>query len=155
MSPRLLAADADLEPLAAIHASCFPDAWSVQDLRDLLAMPGTFMLAVDDGFILARIAADEAEILTLAVSPEARRNGTGRALVATAATHAQQLGAGVMFLEVGVANEAARALYADLGFMETGRRKAYYSAGRAEPEDALVLRSNLPISPLGKRCGSG
>ena len=153
MNVRLLPPRADLAPLAAIHASSFPEAWDVRALAELLATPGAFAFSSSDGFILARAAAGEAEILTLAVAPAARRNGLGRALVAEAARHAQQSGAGAMFLEVAVSNAAARALYARLGFSEAGRRRGYYTRAGALPEDALILRSNLPLSPLGKPPG--
>jgi ribosomal-protein-alanine N-acetyltransferase len=144
-----------LEPLAAIHAACFPDPWHAQAIDDLLAIPGTFAFAGDGGFVLARTAGGEAEILTLAVSPQARRLGTGSRLAQAAADHAFQLGAGALFLEVAAGNRAARALYRRLGFAEAGLRKGYYTQGREKPEDALVLRSNLPLSPLGKSPATG
>jgi ribosomal-protein-alanine N-acetyltransferase len=155
MNVRLLPRDADLAPMAAIHAGCFPDAWDVRALAELLATPGTFAVSSLDGFILARTAGGEAEILTLAVLPAARRHGLGRALVIEAASHAQQSGAHDMFLEVGVSNVAARALYKSLGFAEAGRRKGYYARPGLLSEDALILRANLPLSPLGKTAPSG
>jgi [ribosomal protein S18]-alanine N-acetyltransferase len=145
----------DLAPYARLLAQCFPDPWSAQGLADLLATPGTFLFDRDGGFILARAAAGEAEILILAVSPEARQQGAGTALVETAAAHAFGMGARVMFLEVAADNLAAQALYRRLGFVEAGRRKGYYEAGRERPEDALILRSILPLSPLGKTHGDG
>lgn len=155
MNLRLLSANDDLAVLAAIHAASFADAWNERALADLMATPGAFALAAEEGFILARVAGDEAEILTLAVRPSARRRGTARALVAAAASHAQQRGAQVIFLEVGIANNAAMALYRCLGFTDAGRRKGYYARPGAAPEDALVLRSNLPLSPLGKSPAAG
>jgi ribosomal-protein-alanine N-acetyltransferase len=113
-------------------------------------MPGAFVISSKEGFILVRVAAGEAEILTLAVAPDARSHGVGAALVTTAATHAQQCGATELFLEVAVSNAAARALYSRLGFAENGRRKGYYVTQGAELEDALLLRSRIPLSPLGK-----
>jgi len=89
--------------------------------------------------ILARVAADEAEILTLAVTPAARRRGLGTALLRAAMHRARDLGATAMFLEVAVTNQPARALYASLGFSEAGSRRHYYSDGT----DALILRSTL------------
>ena len=145
----------DLAPLAAIHAQCFPDPWSVKALDDFLATPGTYLLADDAGFVLARAAGGEAEILTLAVSPDARRFGIGSALVRAAADHAYRIGAQALFLEVAEGNLAARSLYRRLGFAESGLRKGYYTAGRDRPEDALILRSDLPLSPLGKTAGPG
>ena len=145
----------DLGPLAAIHAECFADAWSEKALDDLLATPGSFILSGDGGFILARAAGGEAEILTLAVSPRARRFGMGSALVRAAADHAFHLGAQALFLEVAAGNLPARALYRRLGFAEAGLRKGYYVKSGAKPEDALVLRSDLPLSPLGKSPATG
>ena len=150
MSVLLFPNGRDPAPLAAIHAGCFPDAWSAKAMAELLATPGAFVFAAADGFILVRAAGGEAEVLTLAVTPQARRLGIGTALVEAAANHALGLGAQALFLEVGVTNLPARALYHRLGFVEAGRRKGYYTARPDKSEDALVLRSNLPLSPLGK-----
>ena len=125
--------------LAVLHAACFPQPWDAAALSALLVTPGTFAFAHDDGFVLARAAAGEAEILTLAVAPAARGKGLGRALLQAAIKKARDMGAGAMFLEVGVDNPAALALYAGLGFAKVGARKGYYSG-----TDALVLR--LPLS---------
>ncbi|HEY0300164.1 MAG TPA: GNAT family N-acetyltransferase, partial [Rhizomicrobium sp.] len=81
--------------------------------------------------------------------------GGSTALVEATADTARRLGAAVLFLEVAVGNEAALALYRRLGFAEAGRRKGYYAARGAPPQDALVLRSNLPLSPLGKSPAAG
>jgi ribosomal-protein-alanine N-acetyltransferase len=89
--------------------------------------------------LLARITADEAEILTLAVAPAARRRGVGAALVDRAMQRAAAAGAGAMFLEVASGNQAARALYERAGFIRVGRRARYYPNGG----DALVLRADL------------
>jgi len=130
---------ADAAPLAALHAACFPDAWDAVSLRTTLAMPGAFAFHDRDGFVVARVASDEAEILTLAVAPRARGKGLGRALLRAAIAEAQSRGAKAIFLEVGRDNPAALALYAGLRFANVGSRKGYYG-GR----DALVLRLSLP-----------
>lgn len=130
------------EALAALHALAFPpeERWGADALRLMLEMPGSFGLyAAEGGFILARVAADEAEVLTLAVAPAARRQGVGAALLETALTLVEEAGAGVMFLEVSTGNAAARALYAGAGFTEVGRRPRYYADG----SDALVLSRRL------------
>ena len=127
-------------PLAALHAACFERAWDAATLSGMLSDPGTFAFVHDDGFVLARAAADEAEILTLAVRPEARGKGLGRILLQAAINQARGLGATTLFLEVGADNPHALALYAGLGFAKVGTRKAYY-----EGKDALVLRLPLPV----------
>jgi ribosomal-protein-alanine N-acetyltransferase len=139
----------DVEALAALHAACFAEPWTAQALADLLATPGTFALTcLPDGFVLARAAGGEAEVLTLAVAPHARRKGMGLALLSAACLRAGQLGATTMFLEVAHSNSAARALYERFGFCEVGMRKAYY--GRTFGENALIMRAELPSPPLGK-----
>jgi ribosomal-protein-alanine N-acetyltransferase len=126
--------------LAALHALAAPGAaWDEAAFGRLLAMPGAHALADDSGFVLFRVAADEAEIIMLAVVPEARRRGLGRRLVDAAATMAAQHGARALFLEVSQANHPARALYSAAGFALCGTRPAYYPDG----SDALVLRRTL------------
>lgn len=129
--------------LAAVHAASFPadEAWDAAFLTALLATLGCFALLTPagDGMVVGRVAAGEAEVLTLAVLPARRRAGVGAALLAAAAGLAAGLGAGEMFLEVSEANAAARALYARGGFVEVGRRGRYYADG----SDALVLRRVL------------
>jgi ribosomal-protein-alanine N-acetyltransferase len=113
----------------------------------LLAGPGVFAVFTQDGFVLARAAGGEAEILTLAVAKAARGQGLGRSLLKTAAHHAASMGAQSLFLEVGADNPAALALYAGLGFVRVGQRKSYYAASGA---DAWVLKAELPLPPGGK-----
>ena len=142
MIPRLFDPGTDdVAVLAALHATSFPDGWSAASIRELFASPGVFVFQFPDGFILARAAVGEAEILTLAVAPPARRQGRARALIRAAATHALKLGAGTLFLEVATGNAAARALYAGLGFAPVGLRKAYYAG-----QDAHILKTALPLS---------
>lgn len=129
----------DPATLAALHASAFDDPWDGSAIAALLATPGTFACTHADGFVLVRAVADEAEILTLAVKPAARGHGLGRALMQAAMAKALAMGAASLFLEVGIDNVAALALYAGLGFAKVGDRKGYYQ-GR----DALVLR--LPLA---------
>ena len=132
----------DPDQLAALHQTSFSKPWDGAAITALLAGPGTFAFHEKDGFILARVAGGEAEILTLAVAPAARGRGLGRALLQAASHHAGKFGAQSIFLEVGVDNPAALALYAGQGFAAVGRRKGYY-ASRAGGEDALVLRRTL------------
>lgn len=125
--------------LAALHAAAMTDPrpWTEAEFTALLARPGARLIAEADGFALVHVAAGEAELLTLAVAPPARRRGTGMRLLA-AALQAAADEAAVMFLEVAETNAAARALYARAGFSEAGRRRGYYAGA-----DALVLRKSL------------
>jgi ribosomal-protein-alanine N-acetyltransferase len=128
--------------LAAIHAAAFPpaEAWDAAAIAALLATPGTAALRLGrEGMAMLRVAAEEAEILTLAVRPESRRQGAGRALLDAAMQAAAAAGALRMLLEVAEDNDAARALYAAAGFAPAGRRRRYYPDGR----DALLLAATL------------
>ena len=131
---------AEATELAALHARAFDAPWSAAEFAQLLDGPGVFAIAEPDGFILIRVVADEAEILTLAVRPEARGAGLGGRLVGQGAVRAAQAGARRLFLEVAETNAAARALYARAGFAQIGHRKGYYDGGRT---DALVLGLDL------------
>ncbi len=127
--------------MAAIHAAAFPAAerWSAEAFATQLALPGGFgLIEAAGGLVLLRVAADEAEVLTLAVAPEARRRGIGRALLEAAMAAVAQR-AVTLFLEVARSNLPARSLYAAAGFVEAGSRRGYYPGG----EDALVLRCDL------------
>ncbi|MBP0496426.1 GNAT family N-acetyltransferase [Pararoseomonas indoligenes] len=133
------ATEADIPALAALHAAAFPpdERWGATALTAMLRLEGGFgLLAGDRGFVLARAVAGEAEILTLAVHPAARRQGLGGRLLEAAVAEAARRGATALFLEVSEANAPARALYARAGAAEVGRRRRYYTDGT----DALVLR---------------
>lgn len=131
------------EALAALHAEAFDTPWDAASLTALLASPGVFAVEQPDGFILIRVVADEAEILTLAVRPAVRRSGLGGRLVEAAVVRAAALGAERMFLEVAEDNVAARGLYARAGFREAGRRRGYYARSDGSREDALILALNF------------
>jgi ribosomal-protein-alanine N-acetyltransferase len=135
---------ADTAPLAALHAASFAPSWDAAAIAILLANPGAFAFHNAFGFVLARVAGEEAEILTLAVTPEKRGQGLGRALLEAAIARAQERGAQSVFLEVGADNPSALALYAGLGFAKVGTRKGYY-ASASGGSDALVLRLPLPV----------
>ncbi len=130
----------DVGALAALHADAFDRPWSQADIAAVMAGPGALALIVESrGFILCRAIAGEAEILTLAVTPAARRHGVGRALVEAAAGLAATQAAESLFLEVADDNVAALALYASAGFARVGLRKGYYASGA----DAVVMRRAL------------
>ena len=131
--------------MAALHATCFtvPRPWSVAEFALMLDDPLVVAITDPHGFLLGRIVADEAELLTLAVAPPARRQGIGRGLVARFHREAMGQGATTAFLEVAADNQAARALYAVLGYGLAGTRRGYYRHSGAAAVDALVLRYNL------------
>jgi [ribosomal protein S18]-alanine N-acetyltransferase len=129
----------------AIELATFSDPWSVRDFNECVGSDAVFLVAAAAdgvaGYVVAQDAADEAEILNLAVAPARQRGGIGRALVVRALTTVAERGACRVFLEVRESNSAARALYAALGFKEVGRRSRYY---RRPVEDAIVLRAAIP-----------
>jgi ribosomal-protein-alanine N-acetyltransferase len=128
-----------------LEQATFSDPWSARDFRECVASDVVFLVAAAPdgiaGYVVAQDAADEAEILNLAVTPARHRSGIGRALVARALATVAGRGARRVFLEVRESNAAARALYAALGFREVGRRSRYY---RRPVEDAIVLRAAIP-----------
>lgn len=134
------------EALAALHATAFatsPRPWSAAEFAALLAEPSTLLATLPGGFALGRVAGPEAELLTLAVAPDARRRGTGTALVIAFEAAAAARGAEEAFLEVAAGNAAARALYDRLGYRRRGLRRGYYPRAGAPPVDALVLGKSL------------
>ena len=140
----------DLAAMARLHAECFTERWDEKSLSELIVAPGSFALIGGrdggaEGFILIRVVADEAEILSIGVTHDARRHGLASDLLQAAGTEAAQLGAGQMFLEVVTDNEPAKSLYENRGFRPVGLRKAYYQGN-----DALILKAALP---LGFRMG--
>jgi Fur family ferric uptake transcriptional regulator len=134
-------------PLADLHRLCFEDPWDAQAIARLAGGSGFALVhgSPPDAFILARVAAGEAEILTIATRPDMRRSGIARALMHEVARTAAQRGAHVLFLEVDAQNAAAIALYDSLGFARVGERKAYYRAANGQRRDALVLKRDLPL----------
>lgn len=111
-----------------------------------------FLVAEADGgvagYVVARAAAAEGEILNLAVAPAGRRRGIGHALVGQVAAELATRGVRDVFLEVRESNAGARALYAAHGFREVGRRTRYY---RTPIEDAIILRAAVGARDAGAR----
>ncbi|BAI70685.1 ribosomal-protein-alanine N-acetyltransferase [Azospirillum sp. B510] len=135
--------------VAALQQACFPDdPWDEASIATLTAPPAGFAVIAADardrpvGFVMARVAADDAEILAIGVLPRARRGGVGRLLVEAVVTGSRDLGATALFLEVAEDNPAAWSLYKACGFFSVGRRPGYYKRSDG-PVAALVLRRNL------------
>ena len=118
--------------------------WSSKALVEFLRLPGAIALMSErrgkpSGFILGRVAADEAEILNLGVLEECRREGEGRALVVELRRRFAELGVSRVFLEVRESNRGAITFYERMGFRQLGRREDYYQEPR---EAALVYEKN-------------
>ncbi len=146
----------DLDVASALHRAAFTPlgerAWIRQDMAELYASPGVSgVLLLSDskeiGVALYRVAADEAELLTIAVDAGHRRRGAGRALLAAVIDRARAAHASALFLEVGADNPAACSLYEQNDFRVVGRRTGYYQRRTAPNADALVMR--LALRPGG------
>jgi ribosomal-protein-alanine N-acetyltransferase len=147
--PVLVEASArDSVAIAALHAASFRRGWSEQEVEGLLiernvvthrATAGRSLA----GFIMSRIAADEAEILSVAVGRSHRDRGVAAKMLALHLRRLAGLGVRTVFLEVGEANIPAARLYASAGFQEVSRRANYYDDGSERTTAALVLRREL------------
>ena len=131
--------------MAALHAATFttPRPWSQAEIEDLLASPLVFALHEAGGFLLGRVVAGEAELLTIAVAADQRRAGIGHRLVTAFLAEATRRSGESAFLEVAEPNTPARALYTACGFQPAGRRRAYYHRPDGTAEDALILVRSL------------
>jgi len=135
----------DIECVAAIDREIFPDPWSETGLFSYLIRNDTVFLVAEDGDGIAgycgcQCAADEADIITVAVMSGKRRAGIGRELLYELICLAKAHGAANIYLEVRTGNEPAKALYRDFGFTELGIRKGYYS----DPtEDAVTMKYEI------------
>ena len=138
------------EECAAVHAAAFAHPWPADEFAALLRSASTIGSAALDpltnrlrGFAVSRLAADEAEILTIAVDPAWRRRGVGRDLMREHVQRAALAGAGTLFLEVDADNVPAIKLYHRFGFVKVGERAGYYRRPDGKPATALVMRRNL------------
>jgi ribosomal-protein-alanine N-acetyltransferase len=134
--------------LAEIHAACFtaPRPWTAPEFQDLLNQRGVFLCEAPGGFLIGREAGGEAELLTLAVHPDAQRQGLGARLVMDFMAEAKAKGADHLFLEVAETNVAAIALYRKTGFTEAGYRRDYYNGAKGQKIGALVLHRAAPAN---------
>ena len=136
--------------LAHLHGELFDTPWNTSSIEQLLAHPGSISLVAcagqplkTAGFAIGQVAADEAELLTVAVRRDAQRKGVGKSLVQAIGRAAKNAGARKLYLEVAADNAAALALYQALQFTVTGRRKAYYERPGAQAEDAITMALQL------------
>ncbi|PVB61299.1 ribosomal protein S18-alanine N-acetyltransferase [Labrenzia sp. 011] len=146
------ALDEDLPKIAEIHAASFAHNWNVDELGRMKAQDGvTFLVARRAspygtrgalGFLILRTAADEAEVITIAVNARQRGRGIGKKLMEAGLFRLYAERCRHLFLEVDAANDSALLLYRGLGFKEVGRRKGYYGDSDGDGT-ALVMRIDL------------
>jgi ribosomal-protein-alanine N-acetyltransferase len=147
----------DLDKIMAVMEVAFDpaygEAWTRRQVGDALTLPNThYLLAGPDGedpgdgdatgFLMSRGAAGEEELLLIAVSPEARRRGIGRALLQRFVKAARERGHLRLFLEMRDGNPAGH-LYRDFGFEPVGRRRNYYRGARNGPIDAITYARSI------------
>jgi len=140
----------DIAMMARIHAVSFDDVWSAVMIRRILGMPGSFGVVARRnrqwsiaGFALVRAAADECELLSLAVAPEQRGNGVGALLLEDVVGRSIVAGAQKLFLEVAEDNLVARRLYDGFGFAPIGRRPDYYARKDGTSAAAVTMACDL------------
>lgn len=136
--------------IATAHAELFPDAWDAASVVTMLEHPGATALiarasgkAPIAGFVLGRIAGDEAEILSIGVRVPYQRLGVAKQLLAGLVRAVKRAEVRRLLLEVADDNAAALALYQGAGFREAGRRNAYYKRAGGPARDGLTLALDL------------
>ena len=129
-----------LAALAELERLCFSEPWSEHALRLLLGDGAIGVVLTEQGRVVAyggmTTVLDEGSVTNIAVHPEARRRGYGRAVTQELIRRASACGIRTVFLEVRESNTAARALYASLGFAECGVRRGFY---RHPTESAIQM----------------
>ena len=138
----------DAPALAQIHGASFHRGWGEGEFENMLSERNTLVHRLRIGrkvvgFSVSRIAADEAEILSIAVAQSHRGRGLSNNLLLTHLGHLAGRGVRTVFLEVEENNQPARRLYKRAGFAVTGRRERYYRQASGEPLNALLMRRDL------------
>jgi ribosomal-protein-alanine N-acetyltransferase len=142
------AAASDARALAMLHAGAFSRGWSEEEFETLLIdrMVVTHVARMRRsvvGFIMSRVVEDEAEILSVAVSPSCQGRGIARQLLMLNLRTLAGHGVREIFLEVEENNRPARKLYDRNGFVQVGHRAAYYKDAGGHPAAALVMQRQL------------
>ena len=144
---------------ADIHAATFARPWTDGEIADLVAKASVFGFVAHGptaqgrtmaGFVIARAAADEAEILTIAVRPDWQGYGIGRRLMDRFLAHAHRERLTSVFLEVDEANDPAATLYRKLGFAAVGGRPGYYRDAEGGRSGAVVMRRDVKPARKGR-----
>jgi ribosomal-protein-alanine N-acetyltransferase len=138
----------DAHRLAQLHGASFHRGWGEGEFEQMLAERNTLVHRLRQGrtiigFAVSRIAADEAEILSIAVEPKHRGRGLSRNLLLTHLGHLAGHGVRTVFLEVEENNQPARRLYDRAGFSVAGRRERYYKQASGEQLNAVLMRRDL------------
>jgi ribosomal-protein-alanine N-acetyltransferase len=138
----------DAAHLAAIHGASFHRGWGESEFETMLAERNTLVQRLRlgskaIGFAVSRMAADEAELLSIAVAARHRGRGLSRDLLLTHLGTLAGRGVRTVFLEVEENNQPARKLYARMGFAVVGRRERYYREAGGQELNALVMRRDL------------
>jgi ribosomal-protein-alanine N-acetyltransferase len=143
-----LAALKDASALAALHGRAFHRGWGEDEFRSLMGERNVLTHRLRRGsqvigFAISRIAADEAELLSIAIADKARGGGLSRDLLNIHLGHLAGRGVRTVFLEVDENNVPARRLYARAGFSDVGRRERYYRSANGTDGNAVVMRRDL------------
>jgi ribosomal-protein-alanine N-acetyltransferase len=138
----------DAPALAQIHGASFHRGWGESEFDSMLTERNTLVHRLRMGrkvvgFAVSRMAADEAEILSIAVAESHRGRGLSHTLLLTHLGHLAGRGVRTVFLEVEENNQPARRLYERAGFTVVGRRERYYRQDGGEPLNALLMRRDL------------
>jgi ribosomal-protein-alanine N-acetyltransferase len=131
----------DASDLAAIRAACFDTAWPVESFATMLANPNYSCLLIPNvAYALVQKISPEAELISIAVVPDARRRGIAEKLLRQIWQSLQSDGIDTLHLEVNEQLTEARALYQKTGFESVGRRAQYYQKPDKIAEDAILMR---------------
>jgi [ribosomal protein S18]-alanine N-acetyltransferase len=138
----------DAPKLAELHGASFHRGWGEGEFEAMLTERNTLVHRLKlgrktIGFAISRIAADEAEILSIAVDANHRGRGLSRNLLLTHLGHLAGRGVRSVFLEVEENNQPALKLYQGAGFAIAGRRERYYRQPNGEQLNALLMRRDL------------
>ncbi len=138
----------DAPKLSQLHGASFHRGWGEGEFEQMLAERNTLVHRLRQGrktigFAVSRIAADEAEILSIAVDAKHRGRGLSRNLLLTHLGHLAGRGVRTVFLEVEENNQPAHRLYARAGFAVAGRRERYYKQPDGEQLNAVLMRRDL------------
>lgn len=147
--------EGDLPAVAALEQVCFSMPWSEKALQESFESGHAIFLVAEEqdrvvGYMGLYTMMEEADVTNVAVDPACRRKGIGRALLYHMMDIARKRGVRVIHLEVRVSNEAAKALYEQVGFQYIGQRRNFYDKPK---EDACLMQAEIKPNPVCSKCG--